>query len=190
MRLFLLCILSTAFAGALVGCNRREPAVAVAEAGEGKPPEKLGDKEAETMVFESTSIEEVDITDAEAKLTVRLNIPAIGESDEVFFLKKVVTRTTFKRNADGSYSGSGSGGGGAHCFRACGEKGSFGGSNSISSSSPDRIKVSIHRSWNLASGAIGQTDGEIEVPWMGQSQKAFGDGTKLDAIFVAVEKSK
>ena len=36
----------------------------------------------------------------------------------------------------------------------------------------------------------GEAGGDIEVPWMGQSKKEFGDGTKLDAIIVAVEKPK
>ena len=137
-------------AGTIPGCHRREPVVAPVAV---EPEVKRGDDDPETIVTESTSIDEVEPADAEAKLTVRVIIPGFADSDEVYYLKKVVTRTTFERNADGVYVCSedrAGGRSGDRCFRACGSRGSFGGSTSISPSSPDRVKVSIHRSWILA----------------------------------------
>src|SRR5262245_22234577 len=98
MRFFIHCILSTALAGTLAGCNRREPAAAVAEPIAVESDVQGGDNEPAKFDIDSTSIEEVEPADAEAKLTVRVVIAGFGESDEVFFLKKVVTRMTFERN--------------------------------------------------------------------------------------------
>ena len=67
---------------------------------------KRDDASPATMDIEKTSLVEVAPVDAEATLTVPVVIPQLGESEETFYLKKVVTHTIFNRNTDGSYSGS------------------------------------------------------------------------------------
>ena len=152
---------------------------------------KRDDASPATIDIARTSIVEVEPVDAEATLTVRVVIPQLGESEETFYLKKVVTHTIFNRNTDGSYSGSMTvQQTKADCFRWCGNGSGYGGSTQVSFSPPDRVNVSIHRSWTFPDGVKGGARGEIEVPWMGKAQKAFGDGAALHAAFIAVDDPK
>ena len=192
MQISVSCLLSMLLAGALPGCHRREPAAFVPSTAAADPESKRDDACPATFHTEQTWIVEVEPADAEAQLTVQIFFPQLGKSDEIFYLKKVVTRRTFTRNADGSYSGSSIAmpAKKAHLFRACGGVGGYGGSSMVSSSSPDRVTVSIHRSWDLTGGVKGEAHGEIEVPWMGTSQKVFHDGATFHATFSPVDDLK
>ena len=191
MRISIAYLLSLLLAGALPGCQRREPAAVIPQTVADDPDIERDDANPATCDRESTSIEEVEPLEAQAKLTVRVVIPQLGESDETFYLKRVVRRTTYDRNVDGFYlrlmvmPGMRVRG-----FRGCGNGGGFSGSSSISSPSPDRVIVSVRRSWTFRGGVEGEAHGEIEVPWMGTSHKECSDGTTLSATFIAVDEPK
>ena len=191
MRIPISCLLTLWLAGTLPGCHRREPAAFVPQTVAADAEINRNDDDPATYEIEDTSIVEVEPVDAEATLTVRVVIPQLGETEETFYLKKVVTHTIFHRNTDGSYSGS------MvvqqtkpDCFRWCRNGSGFRGSTEVSFSPPDRVNVSIQRSWTFPDGVKGEAGGEIEVPWMGKAQKAFGDGAALHAAFIAVDDPK
>jgi hypothetical protein len=185
-------LLSMLLAGALPGCHPQQPAASVSQTVAAAPENEREDARPVTYICEDTSIEEVEPLDAEAKLTVRVDIPQQGERDETFYLKKVVRQWTLRRHADGSYSASARAGRASkgHHFVACGGESGCSGWSMVASTSPERVTVSIHRSWSLAGGGKGETGGEIEVPWMGTSHKVFSDGTTFHAVFAAVDDPK
>lgn len=115
---------------------------------------------------------EVDEDSADIVLIVDLSAPPLTGPDS--------HRFPLKHNPGARLPGIANG---SRCWRACGPEGWYGGS--ISLSGPEQpneaVIVQVLLDWGMREQGKGQADGEVVVPWLGETRQNLGNGVTVHA---------